>query len=236
MTSSRQPKGVPVGGQFTPDTHTEPDVSLNFDRGDRIAAAESSAQAHEWVAGQASHHLSPVIGWIRRDAANGKDTSGHLTSFHERVGRLADDVVERFTTPQSLQERADATNIASEAIWKHLQPVFSELRTAADDDSRLTTTRWRVATEAAAEEIAKKVTAPAPVLNGFTAAQVEEHMAKAEHQRQCGCVLKDDICATREYGENWRWRMGVPNVEGMFDALQEMAAERGAKEHQESNA
>lgn len=235
MTTSRQPKGVPVGGQFAPDTHTEPDMSLNFDRGDSTAAAGSPAQAHEWVAAQASHHLSPVIGWIRRDAANGKDTSGHLQSFHERVGRLADDVVERFTTPEALRERADATNLASEAIWKHLQPLFNELRTAADDDSRLTATRWRIAAEAAAEEIAKKVTAPAPVLDGFTAAEVEDYLAREQHDRQCGCDLKDDICATKSYGEHWRHRLGVPDVEGIFDTIQEMAAARDAKPTTERN-
>lgn len=29
MTTSRQPKGIPVGGQFAPDTHTEPEVALH---------------------------------------------------------------------------------------------------------------------------------------------------------------------------------------------------------------
>lgn len=29
MTTSRQPKGIPVGGQFAPDAHTEPEVTLH---------------------------------------------------------------------------------------------------------------------------------------------------------------------------------------------------------------
>lgn len=230
------PKGIPSGGQFAPGAHGEAD--LNLDRSDRLQPADMGPdQIRDWVCAQASHHLSPVIGWIRRDAAKGNDTSQHLTTFRERVGRLADDVADRFSAmPQGLQERIGATNVASEAIWGNIQPVFQDVLTASGDDSRITAIRWRTAAAAAADEIGKKVTAPAPVLDGFTAGQVEEHMARTEHQRQCGCVLNGDVCSTPEYGENWRWRMGVPNVEGMFEALQEMAAARDAKATTEENA
>lgn len=225
MNKNREPKGLPVGGQFAADVHAEPVVELETES-TCSPTVDSQAQAHEWIAGQASHHLSPVIGWIRKDAASGKDTSGHIQSFHDRVHRLADDVLKRFTTPQSLNERADASNVATEAIGQHLQPLFLELSTSADDNSRLTAIRWRTAAENTAQDIAKKVTAPAPILDGFTSAEVEEYMAKTEHERQCGCDLPNDVCMTPEYGENWRWRMGVPNVEGMFEALQEMATAR----------
>lgn len=72
------------------------------------------------------------------------------------------------------------------------------------------------------------VTAPAPVLDGFTAAEVEDYLAREQHERQCACDLKDDICCTEPYGEHWRHRMGVPDVEGIFDTIKEMAAARDA--------
>lgn len=231
MTEKRQPAGIPVGGQFAPEAHSEPAVTLAAcDRGDLAPVFDMGPeQVKAWVAGQASHHLSPVIGWIRRDAAKGKDTSAHIASFHERARRLADDVAERFSSvPEGLQQRADATNVASEAIYTHLKPFFNDLTAASDDDSRLTATRWRVGAEAAAEAIAKKVTAPAPVLDGFTAAEVEDYLAREQHDRQCGCDLKNDICYTPSYGEHWRHRLGVPDVEGIFDTIQEMAAARKA--------
>ncbi|MET4144151.1 hypothetical protein [Arthrobacter sp. UYCo732] len=230
-TPNRVEKGIPAGGQFAASAHAEPDVSLDFDRGERAPVADMGPeQIRAWVAGQAQHHLSPVIGWLRRDAANGKDTSSHVTSFKDRVDRLANDVAERFSaTPPGLQQRGDATNVASEAIHTHLKPLFNDLAAAADDDSRLTAIRWRMGAEAAADEIAKKVTAPAPVLDGFTAADVEDHLAREQHERQCACELKDDICSTQEYGEHWRHRMGVPDVEGIFDSIKEMAAARKTK-------
>lgn len=232
MSTTRQPKGIPVGGQFAPETRTEPDVNLGFDRGDWAPAADMSPeQITAWITGQANHHLSLVIGWLRMDAEDGKDTSGHLKSFHERVGRLANDVAERFSSaPAGLQQRAEATNVASEAIWEHMHPMFQEMTAVSGDDSRLTAIRWRIGAEAAADAIGKKVTAPAPVLDGFTAAEVEDYLAREQHERQCACDLKDDICSTESYGERWRHRLGVPDVEGIFDTIQEMAAARGAKQ------
>jgi hypothetical protein len=234
---NRVEKGVPTGGQFSADSHAEPDVRLGFDRGDRASAADMSAvQIKEWITGQASHHLSPVIGWLRMDAEDGKDTSGHVKSFYERVGRLADDVAERFSSaPEGLERRAEATNVASEAIWEHMNPLFREMAGTAGDVSRLTAVRWRIGAEAAAEAIGKKVTAPAPVLDGFTAAEVEDHLAREQHERQCACDLKDDICATESYGQHWRHRMGVPDVEGIFETIQEMAAVRAANAEAEQN-
>jgi hypothetical protein len=41
MTAARQPKGVPVGGQFAPDTRTEPTINLS-PAGERIHTAELS--------------------------------------------------------------------------------------------------------------------------------------------------------------------------------------------------
>jgi hypothetical protein len=231
VNTDRQPKGVPVGGQFAPDTHAEPGVTLAaINSGERTPAADMGPeQIKGWITAQASHHLSPVIGWIRRDAAKGNDTSDHITSFHERVGCLADDVADRFSAvPEGLQQRADATNVASEAIYLHLKPLFNDLAAAAGDGSRLTATRWRIGAEAAADAIGKKVTAPAPVLDGFTAAEVEDYLAREQHERQCACDLKDDICSTESYGEHWRHRLGVPDVEGIFDTIQEMAAARDA--------
>jgi hypothetical protein len=217
-------------GQFAETIHAEPtNVSLRPAQGPGPAEM-SPERTREWVTGQASHHLSPVIGWIRRDAAKGKDTSSYVDSFHERVGRLADDVAERFAVPSAgVQQRTDATNAASEAIWDHMHPLFQELIKASGDDSRLTATRWRLGAEAAAEAIGKKVTAPAPVLDGFTAADVEDHLAREQHDRQCACDLPEDVCRTESYGEHWRHRMGVPDVEGIFDAIKDMAAARDAR-------
>lgn len=231
MSINRVEKGIPAGGQFTPGTHAEPEMSLGFDRSARTPAADMSPeQVKEWITGQANHHISPVIGWIRMDAADGKDTSAHVASFHERVGRLASDVADKFSSvPPGLQQRTESTNVASEAIWEHMHPLFREMTTASGDDSRLTAIRWRVGAEAAAEAIGKKVTAPAPVLDGFTAAEVEDYLAREQHDRQCGCDLKNDICYTESYGEHWRHRLGVPDVEGIFDTIQEMAAARAAK-------
>jgi hypothetical protein len=108
--------------------------------------------------------------------------------------------------------------------------MFQEMTAVSGDDSRLTAIRWRIGAEAAADAIGKKVTAPAPVLDGFTAAEVEDYLAREQHERQCACDLKDDICSTESYGERWRHRLGVPDVEGIFDTIQEMAAARGAKQ------
>lgn len=221
MTQNRQPEGIPTGGQFTATARQEPDLQL-------AAAPDTGPEVvRDYVAAQASHHLSPVIGWIRRDAAHGKDTGGHLAAFHERVGLLADDVADRFAAvPEALQQRTDATNTASEAIHAHLKPLFDDLAAATGDDSRLTAARWRGQAEAAAEEISRKVTAPAPVLDGFTAAEIEDYLARGQHDRQCACDLTGDICRTEEYGEHWRHRLGVPDIEGIFDTIQEMAAAR----------
>lgn len=76
--------------------------------------------------------------------------------------------------------------------------------------------------------IGEEATGPAPVLDGFTAAEVEDYLAREQHERQCACDLVDDICCTESYGEHWRHRMGVPDVEGIFEPIQEMAAARGA--------
>jgi hypothetical protein len=238
MNQNRQPKGISVGGQFATDTHAEPDVSLGFDRGARTPAADMGPeQIKEWVTGQATHHLYPVLGWIHLDAADGKDTSVHNASFDERIGRLAGDVADRFSSaPAGLQQRAEATNVASEAIWEHLKPVFDGVTAASEDDSRLTATRWRIGAEAAADAIGKKVTAPAPVLDGFTAAEVEDYLAREQHDRQCACDLPGDVCRTDSYGEHWRHRLGVPDVEGIFETIQEMAAARAAKATAGENA
>lgn len=235
---NRIEKGIPSGGQFAPGTHTEPAVSLGFDRGARTPAADMGPeQIKEWITGQANHHLSPVIGWLRMDAEDGIDTSGHVKSFDDRVGRLAADVADRFSSaPAGLQQRAEATNVASEAIWEHMNPLFREMAAAAGDDSRLTATRWRIGAQEAADAIGKKVSAPAPVLDGFTAADVEDYLAREQHERQCACDLPGDVCRTDSYGEHWRHRMGVPDIEGIFGTIQEMAAARAAKATAEGNA
>lgn len=156
---------VDVNHRFSPPA-VEPAMSGGFDRGDQTPAADMSPeQVRTWIAGQALHHLSPVIGWMHLDAEDGNDTTVHNKSFEERVGRLAEDVAERFTVP-------------------------------------------------------------APVLDGFTAAEVEDHMAREQHDRQCACDLPGDVCRTESYGEHWRHRLGVPDVEGIFDTIQEMAAAR----------
>lgn len=226
-------------GQFASTNHAEAqNVSLGFDRGDRTPAAEMSPdRAREWIAGQALHHLTPVVGWMHLDAADGKDTTVHNKSFEERIGRLADDVAERFATPAPAAptqrlSKEDSAYLAVREIRHHIAPVIGELRTNAkngtpDTDKRLFND-WRESADRAAEAIAEQFTAPAPVLDGFMAAEVEDHLAREQHQRQCGCDLKDDICYTKSYGEHWRHRMGVPDVEGIFDTIKEMAAARDA--------
>ncbi|HEX9086748.1 MAG TPA: hypothetical protein VF867_04400 [Arthrobacter sp.] len=230
MTQTRQPEGIPIGGQYAATAHAEPDLTLaKVSIESKPAADMSPEELRKWVTSRTTHNLYPVLGWIHMDAADGKDTTVHNTSFDERVGRLADDIADRFSSmPAGLQQRAEATNVASEAIWKNLKPVFDDVTAAAGDDSRLTAIRWRTGAEAAADAIGKKVTGPAPVLDGFTAAEVEDHLAREQHERQCACDLKDDICHTVSYGEHWRHRMGVPDVEGIFDSIQEMAAARAA--------
>lgn len=186
-------------------------------------------EIREWITGQANHHISPVIGWIRRDAARGKDTAAHVNSFHERVDRLANDVAERYSAvPRGLQERTDATHLVRGVMEDRIGKTFMEGATGPAMNARTAAVYWRAASQDAADEIARKVTAPAPVLDGFTAADVEDHLAREQHERQCGCELKGDACATANYGEHWRDRMGVPDVEGIFDSLQEMASARGA--------
>jgi hypothetical protein len=114
--------------------------------------------------------------------------------------------------------------------------VFDGVTAASEDDTRLTATRWRIGAEAAADAIGKKVTAPAPVLDGFTAAEVEDYLAREQHDRQCACDLPGDVCRTDSYGEHWRHRLGVPDVEGIFETIQEMAAARAAKATAGENA
>lgn len=158
---------VNVNHRFSPPA--APELTGGFDRGDETPAAEMSPeQARTWIAGQAYHHLSSVIGWMHLDALDGKDTTVHNKSFKERIGRMADDVAKRFAVP-------------------------------------------------------------APVLDGFTAAEVEDHLAREQHDRQCACDLPGDVCRTEEYGEHWRHRLGVPDVEGIFESIQEMAAARDTK-------
>lgn len=246
MTSNpnRVEKGIPAGGQFAPGTHAEPDVRLGFDRGDTTPAAEMSPEhAREWIAGQALHHLSPVIGWMHLDAEDGKDTTVHNESFHRRIDRLADDVAERFAAPASAgpgPSRENTEYLAVREIRHHISPVIGELRRnaqkgIADTDQRLFT-EWRESADRAAAAIAERVTAPAPVLDGFTAAEVEDHLAREQHERQCACDLPNDVCRTESYGEHWRHRMGVPDIEGIFDTIQEMAAARAAQATIEENA
>lgn len=160
---------VDVNHRFTPPA-AESELTGGFDRGDQTPAAEmSTEQARTWIAGQALHHISPVIGFMHLDAEDGKDTTVHNKSFEERIGRLAEDVAGRFAVP-------------------------------------------------------------APVLDGFSAAEVEDHLAREQHDRQCACDLPGDVCRTDSYGEHWRHRMGVPDVEGIFESIQEMAAARDAKQ------
>jgi hypothetical protein len=61
------------------------------------------------VAGQVSHHVSPVIGWIRLDAAEGRDTAKHLISLNERMQRVGATVAERFSSAPGLAARAKPT-------------------------------------------------------------------------------------------------------------------------------
>lgn len=61
-------------------------------------------------------------------------------------------------------------------------------------------------------------------------------MAREQHDRQCGCDLKDDVCGTSAYGEHWRHRLGVPDVEGIFDTIKEMAGARAANQAAELEA
>jgi hypothetical protein len=250
MSTNRQPKGVPAGGQFAPDNHAEPEVTLGFDRGDRTPAAEMSPEhARVWIAGQALHHLSPVIGWMHLDAEDGKDTTVHNDSFHRRIGRLADDVAARFAAPAAAPasdtpgpqlSKEESAYRAVREIRHHIAPVIGELRRnakkgVADEDGRLLND-WRESSDRAAAAIAEQFTAPAPVLDGFTAAEVEDHLAREQHERQCACDLPGDVCRTESYGEHWRHRLGVPDVEGIFDAIQEMAAARAAKATAEESA
>ncbi|HEX9225994.1 MAG TPA: hypothetical protein VF885_04980 [Arthrobacter sp.] len=226
-------------GQFASTAHAEaPNVSLGFDRGDTTPAAEMSPEkARGWIAGQALHHLSPVIGWIHLDAADGQDTTVHNKSFEERIERLADDVAERFAVPGAVAveqrlSQEESAYAAVREIRHHIAPVIGELRQNAkngipDADRRLFND-WRESADRAAAAIAEQFTAPAPVLDGFTAAEVEDHLAREQHERQCACDLVDDICYTESYGEHWRHRMGVPDVEGIFDTIKEMAAARDA--------
>lgn len=220
-------------GQYAEVRHAEPNLSLGTTDVEHMPAGDMSQDdIRKWVASRATHNLYPVMGWVQMDAADGKDISRHMDSFDKRIGLLADDVAERFaSTPPGLTERTDAENIAREAIEENLSPLIGDLMkrpAAAPADSRFTATQWRISARQAAEEIARKVTAPAPVLDGFTAAEVEDYLAREQHERQCACDLKDDICYTESYGEHWRHRLGVPDVEGIFDSIKEMAAARDA--------
>ena len=44
MTTSRQPKGIPVGGQFAPEKHTEPEITLHGVPLANIEAAHKNAR------------------------------------------------------------------------------------------------------------------------------------------------------------------------------------------------
>lgn len=220
-------------GQFAATVHAEANISLGTTDVEHMPAGDMNGDdIRKWVSSRATHNLYPVMGWVQMDAADGKDISVHMDSFDKRVGRLADDVAERFaSTPPGLAQRSDAEKLAREAIEDNLSPLIGELMkrpAPPSEDSSSTVTQWRIAARQAAEEIAKKVTGPAPVLDGFTAAEVEDHLAREQHERQCACDLKDDVCYTESYGEHWRHRMGVPDVEGIFDTIKEMAAARDA--------
>ncbi|MBG0738835.1 hypothetical protein IV500_05295 [Paeniglutamicibacter antarcticus] len=128
--------------------------------------------------------------------------------------------------------REETVDFIRGEIYHHISPVIGALRMnarqgVADTDKALLND-WRVSAAKAAEAIAKRSTIPAPTLDGFTAEQVEDQMAKDTHEDLCGCALANDGCATPSYGPDWRSRMGVPNVHGMFDALEKMAATRAA--------
>lgn len=48
------------------------------------------------ITGHIEHNISPVIGWLRRDAQLGRvdDDQQRLTAFHERVIKAAEDIAD----------------------------------------------------------------------------------------------------------------------------------------------
>ena len=133
---------------------------------------------------------------------------------------------------QATLGRDETAEFVRGEIFHHIAPVISALRMNArngvSDTDKALLNDWRESAGRAAETIAEKVTVAAPVLDGFTAEQLEDQMAYDTHEDLCGCLLVGGVCSTPSYGPEWRWRMGVPNVQGMFDTLEKMAAAREA--------
>jgi hypothetical protein len=228
-------------GQFASTTHAEASVSLSAQPGfDAEAHAELTAaiRAETFRIDEAKRKLSKMqldaaLSVVRKefpDAAELELTFSSTFGMNPKAVRDEDGNV--------LSEGASWTYSAPEgasSVVSHLDQTSQSLFYNGEDGFRyedetgalLVDVNHRFSTPAEPVELAESAPAAA-VLDGFTAAEVEDYLAREQHERQCACDLKDDICYTESYGEHWRHRLGVPDVEGIFDSIQGMAAARDA--------
>lgn len=227
---AHKPAGIPEGGQFAATSHAEPALSLTVEsRFDAEAHAElntairtETARVEEAKRKLSRMHLDAAAAIVRKDFP---DAAGLELDFTSSTGMTAKAVRDRDGNVLSegtswiYSSPGDGSYLCS-----HLDAVQQSLFYNGAEGFR-----YEDETGALIVDLDHRFSAPAPpapVLGGFTAAEVEDYLAREQHDRQCGCHLPDEVCCTPSYGENWRHRMGVPDVEGIFETIQEMAGEK----------
>lgn len=233
---AHKPAGTADGGQFARTTHGESSVALtgapafDADIHDELNAAIRAEMIRIDEAKQklSRMQLDAALGVVRKDFPEAAELE---LSFSSNFGMNAKAV------------RDENGNVLSEGTsWMYSAPAgASSLSSHLDQTSHSLfyngTDGFRYEEESGALLVdvthrfrdVEEPAGPAPILGGFTAAEVEDHLAREQHERQCACDLPGDVCLTESYGEHWRHRMGVPDVEGIFDTIQEMSAARDAK-------
>jgi hypothetical protein len=237
---AHKPAGTSDGGQFAAAAHGEPAVALNsqptFDahnHAELTAAIRSEMYRIDEAKQKLSRmQLDAALSIVRKDFPDAAELE---LSFSSTTGMNAKAVRDKngdvlsqgtswmFSTPDGSSYLINHLDQTSHSLFYNGQDGF---RYEDETGALLVDVNHRFSTPPAAEEPAAP---PAPVLDGFTAAEVEDNLAREQHDRQCACDLPGDVCLTKEYGEHWRHRMGVPDVEGIFDTIQEMAAARDTK-------
>lgn len=89
-------------GSYTPSRHTRSSEL------ETMTASEMSPQdAADWMTGQASHRINPVIGWLNLDAGDQAKTEKHHESLRRRINLLGQDVARKLAhrpTPEAVEE------------------------------------------------------------------------------------------------------------------------------------
>jgi hypothetical protein len=238
MTRNRQPEGIPTGGQFAAAAHAESAVALTgqpaFDA-DNHARLTADIRAEMFRIDEAKRKLSKMqldaaLSIVRKDFPDAAELElAYSSSFgmnpkavRDKDGNvISEGTAWTYSAPEGSSSVVSHLDQTSQSLFYNGEDGF---RYEDETGALLVDVNHRFSTPAVPVEQAP----PAPVLGGLTAAEVEDYLAREQHERQCACDLPGDVCRTESYAEHWRHRMGVPDVEGIFDTIQEMAAARDA--------